>query len=83
MREMIRLFVNGANVEVPDGVTVAAALLASRSDHTFRTTQRRAEPRGMFCGMGLCFDCLVTVDGRPEIRACMTTAAAGMRIETR
>lgn len=83
MRELIHLVVNGADVEVPDGITVAAAILASTSNYTFRTTQKKAKPRGVFCGMGLCFDCLVTVDGRPDVRACMTIVAVGMRIETR
>jgi aerobic-type carbon monoxide dehydrogenase small subunit (CoxS/CutS family) len=38
-------------------------------------------PRGVFCGMGVCFDCLVVVDGVPNTRACMTPVAEGMRIQ--
>jgi aerobic-type carbon monoxide dehydrogenase small subunit (CoxS/CutS family) len=60
---------------------VAAALLAA-GKRSLRVTPRRGEPRGLFCGMGVCFDCLVEVDGRPSVRACRTTVKAGMRVET-
>jgi predicted molibdopterin-dependent oxidoreductase YjgC len=63
------------------GETIAAALLAA-GRRVFRLTGRRGEPRGLFCGMGLCFDCLVQVDGCPNVRACQTTVAEGMRVET-
>ena len=77
------VYIDGKKQEVPQGVSVAAALLASGHGPQFRRTVRQARPRGMFCGMGICFDCLVTVDGRAEVRACMTAATDGMRIETR
>ena len=38
--------------------------------------------RGVFCGMGVCFDCLVVIDGEPSRRACVTFAREGMRVET-
>jgi aerobic-type carbon monoxide dehydrogenase small subunit (CoxS/CutS family) len=40
------------------------------------------EPRGVFCGMGVCFDCLVVVDDKPNTRACMTWVKEGMNIQT-
>ena len=40
------------------------------------------EPRGAFCGMGVCFECELTIDGRPGTRACMALVTAGLRIET-
>src|SRR5581483_1974099 len=43
---------------------------------------RSGAPRGPFCGMGACFDCLVTVDGRPSQRACLTKVAAGMEVSS-
>jgi hypothetical protein len=64
-----------------EGETVAAALLAD-GRRAFRRTVRRGEPRGLLCGMGVCFDCLVRVDGRPNVRACQTPVAEGMRVET-
>ena len=60
------------------GETVAAALSAAGVT-AFRETPAGA-PRGLYCGMGACFDCIVTIDGRPGQRACMTPAADGMVI---
>ena len=67
----------GQTVLARPGQSIAAALWAAQ--HTaFRTTPRDAAPRGYFCGMGICFDCLVTGDGRPNCRACLMPAADGM-----
>jgi D-hydroxyproline dehydrogenase subunit gamma len=63
------------------GETVAAVLMAS-AHRIFRHTGRSGSGRGFYCGMGMCYDCLVVVDGRPNVRACMTYVRAGMRIET-
>jgi D-hydroxyproline dehydrogenase subunit gamma len=60
------------------GETVATVLLAE-GYHAMRSTVQ-GEPRGVFCGMGVCFDCLVVVDGEPNTRACMTFVVEGMRI---
>jgi predicted molibdopterin-dependent oxidoreductase YjgC len=62
------------------GETVAALLLAA-GVRTFRRTAKSDEPRGLYCGMGLCFDCLVTVNGAAHVRACVTPIAEGMTIE--
>ncbi len=72
--------VDGEAVLAYPGETVATALLAA-GRRTFRHTDHAA-PRGLFCGMGVCFDCLVTVDGQPDVRACMTTVQPGMVVET-
>ena len=55
------------------GETVAAVLLAE-GIRVLRYTTKRGEPRGVYCGMGICFDCLVTLNGRPNVRACQTQA---------
>ena len=60
------------------GETVATVLLAE--GHLALRTTVGGAPRGVFCGMGVCFDCLVVVDDRPNTRACMTWVAEGMRI---
>jgi sarcosine oxidase subunit alpha len=78
----IQLFFNGEPVEACEGETIAAALVAA-GHRTLRRTSRRADPRGLFCAMGVCFDCLVEVDGRTGVRACMTRARDGMRVERR
>jgi hypothetical protein len=60
------------------GESVAAAMLADGSGEFATRTTRGGETRGVFCGMGVCFDCLVVVDGVPGTRACMTWVRAGM-----
>jgi len=62
------------------GETIAAALAAAEIVAVRRA--RSGAPRGPFCGMGVCFDCLVTVDGRPSQRACLTRVEAGMDIRS-
>ena len=76
----VRITVDGVPLTAYVGETVAGALLAA-GWRAWRHT-RRGEPRGLFCGIGLCFDCLVTVDGTPNVRACLTPVAAGMVVET-
>ncbi|MFF8194983.1 (2Fe-2S)-binding protein [Streptomyces bobili] len=72
---------DGREVDVLPGQTVAAALWAS-GVVAWRTTREEGRPRGVFCGIGVCFDCLVTVDGRPGLRACLTPATPGADIRT-
>jgi len=76
----ITLLVDGRELVSHLGETVAGALMAS-GIRTFRETFRRRLPRGLYCGMGVCYDCLVVVNGRPSTRACMTYVVDGMRIE--
>lgn len=68
---------NGEPIQGPPGATVAAALVAA-GHSTWRST-RAGERRGLFCGIGVCYDCLITVDGRTE-RACMLPLREGMVI---
>lgn len=75
------ILVDGAEVRAYEGESIAAALVASGRRFT-RWTARTGEPRGYFCGMGVCQDCLVTVDGLPNVRACVTPARDGMRVES-
>jgi predicted molibdopterin-dependent oxidoreductase YjgC len=63
------------------GETVATVLLA-QGRQVFRQTERKGAPRGVYCGMGVCYDCLVTIDGVENVRACVTPVAEGMVIET-
>ena len=68
----------GEVIAARSGESIAAALTAA-GVRTFRIT-REGEPRGLYCGMGVCQDCLVDIDGQPSVRACMTKAAAGASI---
>jgi len=79
-RQPLAITVDGQPVQAFAGETVATVLLAL-GQRTFRHTGK-GSPRGLFCGMGVCFDCLVTVDGVENVRACMTPVAEGMVIAT-
>lgn len=74
--------IDGRRVRAYLGETVAGVLLAS-GIRAFRTTRRRAEPRGYFCGIGICHDCMLTIDDRTNVRACVTPVTPGLRIGTR
>jgi predicted molibdopterin-dependent oxidoreductase YjgC len=78
----VTIVVNGEPLEAYAGETVAAALLAS-GRRAFRHTDKSGAPRGVFCGMGVCYDCLVTVDGVPNVRACVTQICDGMVVRTK
>ena len=78
--EAVTIDLNGKPVTAYLGESVATVLL-SEEVFAMRTTTL-GESRGIFCGMGVCFDCLVVVDGKPNTRACMTWIKAGMNIRT-
>lgn len=75
----IELTVNGAAVKVPAGTTVAAAV-AMADDQT--RTSVTGEPRGPLCGMGICFECRVTIDGIAHQRSCQILCQPGIRVST-
>jgi predicted molibdopterin-dependent oxidoreductase YjgC len=77
----LTFFFDGEPIAAYEGETVAAALLAA-GRRTLRITAVTGTPRGVFCGMGVCFDCLVVIDGEPSRRACVTFVTEGMRVET-
>ena len=80
MPETVTLVVNGVSVEMPAGSMVSAAILK-----TGVTTFRRSascEPRGPLCGMGICFECRVTIDGEEHCRSCQTVCKDGMDVRT-
>ena len=76
--ERFTIEVNGEAVAAYGGQTVAAALITA-GHHVFGQTPSGAR-RGLFCGMGVCFDCLVTVDGLADQRACVTPVRPGMQV---
>ena len=77
----VEILVDGHPVRAFEGESVAAALLAA-GRRALRTTARRGEPRGLYCGIGVCFDCVMTIDGQPNVRTCQTPVRAGMRVES-
>ncbi|MGK9230379.1 (2Fe-2S)-binding protein [Inquilinus limosus] len=77
----LEIEVDGGRLAVPAGASVAAALLL----HGRQALHRAAVsglPRGPYCMMGACFDCLVEIDGRPGQQACLAEVRPGMRIRT-
>ncbi|HET7373849.1 MAG TPA: FAD-dependent oxidoreductase [Gemmatimonadaceae bacterium] len=77
----VEIQVDGTRVETEPDITVAAALL-NANVVGFRTSVR-GEPRAPLCGMGVCYECRVTIDGVAHQRACMRVVAPGMRVGTR
>ena len=79
-RELVNITIDGVPVKAYAGEPIAAALLANNVQG-FRYTTKRKEPRGLFCGIGQCNDCVVIVNGKPNIRSCVTLVEANMAIE--
>ena len=76
----ITLSIDGRDVVVAEGLSVAAAILMAGLDHC-RTTGLSGEPRAPYCMMGLCFDCLMEIDGVANQQACLTPVRAGMIVK--
>ena len=75
----LRLMFEGQPLAARPGDSVAAALLAGDVG-AFRTTPVSGAPRAAHCMMGVCFECLVEIDGMPNRQACLTEAVEGMQI---
>lgn len=74
----ITIEVDGERVECWEGETVATAMLTQR----LPLNRDGSRPRSLFCGIGVCFECVAEIDGTAGVRTCMTPAAAGMRVRT-
>lgn len=77
----VTLLIDGQPVAVPAGSPVAAAILSLGLPY-IRHTPVSGSPRLPYCMMGICFDCLATINGVPNQQACMVTAEAGMQVQT-
>lgn len=71
--------VNGIPVLVPSGATVTTAILIAGKPCR---TSVSGEPRGPICGMGICFECRVSINGNPHCRSCQTLCEQGMEVTT-
>ena len=78
-RRDVTIDFDGQPVGAREGDSVAVALLSAGHVAT-RTTPGGTAPRGPYCMMGVCFDCLVEIDGVPNMQACMTRVHDGMRV---
>lgn len=72
---------DGVEMEGYEGEPIAMALKAAGVE-VHRFTAKRHEPRGVFCAIGRCTDCVMVVDGKPNVRTCMTPLVAGMDVRT-
>jgi len=79
--ETITFYFNGEELTAIIGQTVGASILSS-GQRALRETRFKNKPRGMFCGMGVCFDCLVVINGTPNLRACLEEVKEGMQVNT-
>jgi sarcosine oxidase subunit alpha len=75
----VTVTVNGMPVVVSSGATVAVAM--ALAGQVCRTSAS-GEPRGPLCGMGICFECRVAVDGNPHVRSCQVLCQQGMKVDT-
>jgi D-hydroxyproline dehydrogenase subunit gamma len=77
---MIQLIINNQEISVIEGSTVVTAIFASDAENFRRSVS--GEPRFPLCGMGVCFECRVTINGVKHQRSCQILAESGMLIET-
>ena len=80
MPETVTLTVNGTQVIVPKGATVSAAIALAGVVRFRRSIT--GEPRAPLCGMGICFECRVVLDGRLHVRSCQVVCRDGMEVRT-
>lgn len=79
MPDTVTLRVNGSTVSVVAGATVAVAVALAGSPCRTSVT---GEPRGPLCGMGICFECRVSINGKKHCRSCQTICEQGMDVTT-
>jgi sarcosine oxidase subunit alpha len=78
MTERVTISVNGKPLSVPAGTIVAAAVALAGVTRFRRSVQ--CESRGPLCGMGVCFECRLTINGQPHRRSCLTLCEEGMEV---
>ena len=79
--KLITFQYNGTPMQGYEGEPIAAALRAA-GVMTHRHTKKKDEPRGIFCAIGRCTDCVMVVNGQPNVRTCITPLTEGMTVET-
>jgi predicted molibdopterin-dependent oxidoreductase YjgC len=78
---MITFSFDDRQIEAEAGQTVGAALIAA-GQRSWRHTRVQGRPRGIFCGIGVCFDCLVTINRTPNQRACLLEVHSADVVQT-
>lgn len=79
--DQVTIYYNGTPIPAIKGEPIAATLM-SAGIRVFRKTVKKHEPRGLFCAIGRCTDCMMVVDGKPNTRTCVTSVKDGMQVES-
>lgn len=79
--EKVQFQFDGQELEGYEGEPIATALKAA-GVMVHRYTKKEHKPRGIFCAIGRCTDCVMIVDGVPNVRTCITPLKAGMKVKT-
>ena len=79
-RKIVTIYYQSRPIQAYEGEPIAAALLAA-GIRAFRKTVNLNEPRGVFCAIGRCTDCMMVVNGQPNVRTCVTFVEEGMRLD--
>ena len=79
-RKKVTIEIDGQKIEALEGEPIASALW-NAGIRDFQYTRKRKEPRGYFCGIGLCTDCKMIINGVPNVRTCITLVQDGMKIQ--
>lgn len=79
-KKTVTIYYEGRPVSAREGEPIAAALTAA-GIKVYRSTERTHEPRGLYCAMGRCNDCMMIVDGEPNVRTCVTPVRDGMQLK--
>jgi hypothetical protein len=80
-RKEVTLLADGRRIRAFEGEMIATALVAA-GYKAFRYTSKGREPRGIFCAIGRCTDCVMEVNGRPNVRTCVTLVEEGMTVNS-
>lgn len=80
-RKRVTITVDGKEIEAFEGEPIAASLHAA-GIKVLKTTRKYGEPRGVYCNRGRCTDCVMNVDGKPNVRTCVTMVKDGMIVES-
>lgn len=78
--EEVTIYFEGQPLKAHKGDTVAA-VLTSYGIRDFRYTRKAHEPRGIYCAIGRCTDCMMTINGKANVRSCITSVEDGMKVE--
>jgi len=80
-RQTVGIDFEGTQLNVPAGITVAAAVMGYSGENYIRRSPVSGEKRAPFCFMGVCHECLMEIDGTPDQQACLIEVRDGMRVK--